>query len=41
MKTVYSNSDVSNDGLFRQEDKSCHQVKEVAIHKSIVPNFSL
>jgi len=27
MKTIYSNSDVSNDVLFRQEDKDCHQVK--------------
>jgi hypothetical protein len=27
MKTIYSNSDVSNDVLFRQEDNDCHQVK--------------
>ena len=27
MKIVCSNSDVSNDVLFRQEDKDCHQVK--------------
>ena len=46
MKTIRSNSDVSNDVLFRQEDMDCHQVKmwpptqKLAI-KSIVPNFDL
>jgi hypothetical protein len=27
MVTICSNSDISNDVLFRQEDKDCHQVK--------------
>ena len=43
---VGSNSDVSNDILFRQEDKDCHQVKmwpptQQLFIKSIVPNFGL
>jgi hypothetical protein len=46
MKTICSNSDVSNDVLFRQKDKDCHQVKmwpptQQLVIKSIVPNFSL
>jgi hypothetical protein len=46
MSQVGSNSDVSNDVLFRQEDKNCHQVKmwpptQQLVIKSIVPNFSL
>jgi hypothetical protein len=46
MKTIYSNSNVSNDVLFRQEDKNCHQVKmwsptQQLVIKSIVPNFGL
>jgi len=46
MKTIYSNSDVSNDVLFRQEDKDCHQVKmwpptQQLVIKSIVLNFGL
>jgi len=34
-KEYLSNSDVSNKFLFRQEDKGCHQVKEVATHSII------
>jgi hypothetical protein len=46
MKTIYSNSDVSNDVLFRQEDKDCHKVKmwsptQQLVIKSIVSNFGL
>jgi len=46
MRTIYSNSDVSNDVLFKQEDKDCHQVKmwpptQQLVIKSIVPNFGL
>jgi len=46
MKTICSNSDVSNDVLFRQEDKDCHQVKmwpptQQLVIKSIVSNFGL
>jgi hypothetical protein len=46
MGTIYSNSDISNDVLFRQEDKDCHQVKmwpptQQLVIKSIVPNFGL
>ena len=46
MNQVCSNSDVSNDVLFRQEDKNCHQVKmwpltQQLVNKSIVPNFGL
>ena len=41
-----SNSDVSNDILFRQEDKDCYQAKmwpptQQLFIKSIVPNFGL
>ena len=46
MKTIYSNSDISNDVWFRQEDKDCHQVKiwpptQQLVIKSIVLNFGL
>jgi len=46
MIQVCSNSNVSNDVLFRQEDKDCHQVKswppiQQLVIKSIVPNFGL
>ena len=46
MSTVGSSSDVSNNILFRQEDKDFHQVKswpptQQVVIKSIVPNFSL
>ena len=47
MSKVGSNYDVSNDVLFRQEDKDCHdQVKmwpptQQLVIKSIVPNFGL
>jgi hypothetical protein len=46
MIQVCSNSDVSNDILFRQEDKDFHQVKswpptQQLVIKSIVPNFGL
>jgi hypothetical protein len=46
MIQVCSNYDVSNDVLFRQEDKDCHQVKswpltQQLVIKSIVPNFDL
>ena len=35
MMTICLNSDVSNDVFFKQEDKGCHQVKEVATHSTI------
>ena len=43
---VDSSSDVSNDVLFRQEDKDFNQVKswpptQQLVIKSIVPNFGL
>ena len=46
IRIIYSNSDISNDVLFRQKDKDCHQVKmwpltQQLVIKSIVPNFSL
>ena len=46
MWTICSNSDVSNNVLFRQEDKDCHQVKmwpptQQLVIKSIVSNFGL
>ena len=46
ISTVSSSSDVSNDVLFRQEEKDFHQVKswpptQQLVIKSIVPNFSL
>ena len=46
MGTCGSSSDVSNDVLFRQEDKDFHQVKswsptQQLVIKSIVSNFSL
>jgi len=46
MKTIYSNSDISNDVLFRQEDMDCHQVKmwpptQQLVIKLIVSNFGL
>ena len=46
MSTVGSNSDVSNDVLFRQEDKDFHQVKscpptQQLVIKLIVLNFGL
>jgi hypothetical protein len=46
MWTIYSKSYVSNDVLFKQEDKDCHQVKmwpptQQLVIKSIVPNFGL
>jgi len=46
MMTMFSNSDVSNDVLFRQEDKDCHKVKmwpttQQLVIKSIVMNFDL
>ena len=46
MRTIYSNSDVINNVLFRQEDKDCHQVKmwsptQQLVIKSIVLNFGL
>jgi hypothetical protein len=46
MQAICSNSDVSNDVLFRQEDKDCHQVNmwlpnQQLVIKSIVPNFGL
>jgi len=46
IRTIYSNYDVSNDVLFRQEDKDCQQVKmwpptQQLVIKSIVSNFSL
>jgi len=46
MKTIRSNSDVSNDVLFKQEDKDCHQVKiwsptQQLVIESIVLNFGL
>jgi len=45
MRTICSNSNVSNDILFRQ-DKDCHQVKmwpptQQLVIKSIVLNFGL
>jgi hypothetical protein len=45
MKNIYSNSDVSIDVVFRQEDKDCHQVKmwppvQQLVIKSIVLNFA-
>jgi hypothetical protein len=46
MGTIGSSSDVSNDILFRQEDKDFHQVKswpptQQLVIKSIVSNFGL
>jgi hypothetical protein len=46
MTKICLNSDVSNDVLFRQEDKDCHQVKmwpltQQLVIKSIVLNFGL
>ena len=46
MGTGGSSSDVSNDVLFKQEDKDFHQVKswpptQQLVIKSIVPNFGL
>jgi len=46
MKNICSNSDVSNDIVFRQKDKDCHQVKmwpptQQLVMKSIVLNFGL
>ena len=46
MKITCSNSDVSNDILFRQENKNCHQVKiwsltQQLVIKSIVPDIGL
>ena len=46
MSTYGSNSDVSNDVLFRQEDKDFHQVMswpptQQLVIKLIVPNFGL
>jgi len=46
MGTICLNYDVSNDVLFRQEDKDCHQVKmwsptQQLVIKSIVLNFGL
>jgi hypothetical protein len=46
MRTICLNSDVSNDILFRQKDKDCHQVKmwsptQQLVIKSIVSNFGL
>ena len=46
MGTGGSSSDVSNDVLFKQEDKDFHQVKswpptQQLVMKSIVSNFSL
>ena len=46
ISTVDFNSDVSNDVLFRQEDKDFHQVKswsptQQLVIKSIVLNFGL
>ena len=46
MRTICSNSDVSNDVLFRKEDKNCHQVKmwpptQQLVIKSILLNFGL
>ena len=46
MSKAGSNYDVSNDVLFRQKDKDCHQVKmwpltQQLFIKSIVPNFDL
>ena len=46
MSIVGSNSDVSNDVLFRQEDKNFHQVKtwpptQQLVIKSIVSNIGL
>ena len=46
MSIVGSSSDVSNDVLFRQDDKDFHQVKswpptQQLVIKSIVPNFGL
>ena len=46
MKTICSNSDVSNDVVCRQEDKDCYQVKrwpptQQLVIKSIVSNFGL
>ena len=46
MSTSGSSSDVSNDVLFRQEDKDFHQVKswsptQQLVIKSIVSNFGL
>jgi hypothetical protein len=46
MKTICSNSDVSNDVFCRQEDKYCYQVKrwpptQQLVIKSIVPNCGL
>ena len=45
-RTTCSNSNVSNDILFRQDDRDCHQVKmwsptKQLVIKSIVPNFGL
>ena len=46
MKKIYSNFDFSNEVLFKQEDKYCHQVKmwpptQQLVIISIVPNFYL
>ena len=46
MSIVGSSSDVSNDVLFRQDDKDFHQVKswpptQQLVIKPIVPNFNL
>ena len=46
MIQVWSNFDVNNDVLFRQEDKDCHQFKmwpptQQLVNKSIVLNFGL
>ena len=46
MKTIYSNSDVSNDVLLRKEDKDYYKVKmwlptQQLVNKSIILNLSL
>jgi hypothetical protein len=46
MKTIYSNSDVNYDVLFRQENNDCHQAKmwsstQQLVIKLIVLNFGL
>jgi hypothetical protein len=46
MKTIYSNSDVSNDVFYKQEDKDGYQVKrwpptQQLVIKSIILNFGL
>jgi uncharacterized membrane protein (UPF0127 family) len=46
MRMIYSNSDVSNDIFYIQEDKDCYEVKrwpptQQLVIKSIVPNFGL